>query len=182
MTVPTEAQRVTNALLAEFGVFAEAQESSAAKPTTMDAIRGTAKSDTKQKSSANPYSRNPYARMKGTNDQPRSDRKKRARETNADSEESRTSLSLQKLLKKSGSEIYIGNSHTKTISEFASNAPADLTCSICDRHMAQPFISECGHMACYSCWDAWLKKTGTCAHCRKPVALNSLAKAVFKDS
>jgi regulator of telomere elongation helicase 1 len=103
--------------------------------------------------------------------------KKRALEQNRGA----ASLSLTKLLKQSTSEVYTGMTNNRTISDFSSNAPEDMNCTICDRHMNQPFISECGHMACIACWDVWLGKTGTCAHCRKPVNPENLALAVFKD-
>jgi regulator of telomere elongation helicase 1 len=207
--VPKEAQRVTNAIMNELieslpDAKPKASESS---PTSATAASATRASDSKRQgrnstvsetgdagpSPKNPYSRNPYARtsLEGTRSiqaQPQSTTHNKTPGSLADGSRKRAfdqkisaTVSLTKILKQSASEVYTGKRDTRTISDFSSNAPKDLSCTICDRRMDQPFISECGHMACFPCWDAWLKKTGTCAHCRKPVDPKTLALAVFKD-
>ncbi|KAG7342144.1 helicase associated domain containing protein [Nitzschia inconspicua] len=210
--VPKEAQRVTNAITCELieslpnakpkvTVSITATDSGGRNRVDLDSTataaigsqRYQARSESKSEvaTTNKPYSRNPYARSmveatdnSHTTSQPNKmsaylndERKKRGLDQNAS-----TSFSLTKILKQSASEVYTGKANTRTISDFYSNAPRDLNCTICDRRMDQPFISDCGHMACISCWHAWLGKTGTCAHCRKSVDPKTLALAVFKAS
>ncbi|KAL3921915.1 MAG: hypothetical protein SGILL_002492 [Bacillariaceae sp.] len=190
MVVPREVQRVTDALVSQFVTVTPAFKSTTmGKRITMPAARPTPTPTASSHSQApkatlkpNPY--NPYSRASTSNpsSQTPNTAKKRALEQEGTVDSARSSFSLKKLVKQSSSEIYTGTPNNKTASGFKSNAPTDLTCSICDRLMPQPYIAECGHMACKPCWVAWLRKTGNCAHCRKPTSVESLALAVFKDS
>jgi DNA repair helicase Rad3 len=187
MIVPREAQRVTNALVAEFNLLTPPTKSAQLEQQSeTNRTDSTTRRSAETRASCGGLKQvpiNPYARLKA-HSKPRHPRPELSAEgkKRALDEDPKASFFLKKLLKQSESEIYLGKSNAKCIADFSSNAPADLNCTICDRHMEKPFISECGHMACYSCWDSWLRKTGTCAYCRKPVSAKSLALAIFQDS
>jgi len=87
----------------------------------------------------------------------------------------------QRAINQSESKMFTGRSNVNEIQKIQSNAPENLTCPVCEKKTEKPFIAECGHMACISCWSQWLKKSSTCPICRKPTKMESLALAIFKS-
>jgi regulator of telomere elongation helicase 1 len=88
---------------------------------------------------------------------------------------------LQACLQQVRSEVYVQRKVSDIRRSIHSNAPKDLTCPICSDSCAQPFVSECGHMACLSCWLEWLQRSSSCPTCRVPgITKQSLSQAVFE--
>jgi hypothetical protein len=57
----------------------------------------------------------------------------------------------------------------------------DLTCPICTNvGVKEPFVAECGHIACLGCWKSWLDRSASCPTCRKVVSKESIARVVFE--
>ncbi|GKY99980.1 hypothetical protein MPSEU_000951500 [Mayamaea pseudoterrestris] len=57
----------------------------------------------------------------------------------------------------------------------------NLTCPICTTiGLKEPFIAECGHIACLGCWKSWFKRSPSCPTCRKPASKESIARVVFE--
>jgi Zinc finger, C3HC4 type (RING finger) len=48
------------------------------------------------------------------------------------------------------------------------------------RLVGQPFMADCRHLACASCWSQWLQKSSTCPKCRAIVFKEQLTRVVFK--
>eukprot|EP00980_Cylindrotheca_fusiformis_P016194 scaffold4811_cov171-Cylindrotheca_fusiformis.AAC.2 len=113
-----------------------------------------------------------------------------------------TANPLQRAIDQSASQIFTGK--PVTYHRVESNAPKNMTCRLCDGpsekvsdnamfrsirlvywlmfpFLFQPVISPCGHMACISCWEQWLKKSETCPVCRQPCQRDSLAMVVYKQ-
>eukprot|EP00531_Pseudo-nitzschia_arenysensis_P012442 CAMPEP_0116138444 /NCGR_PEP_ID=MMETSP0329-20121206/12787_1 /TAXON_ID=697910 /ORGANISM="Pseudo-nitzschia arenysensis, Strain B593" /LENGTH=398 /DNA_ID=CAMNT_0003633431 /DNA_START=61 /DNA_END=1257 /DNA_ORIENTATION=- len=107
------------------------------------------------------------------------DKKKRNFDSSNGSTPAKSS-SLKKILHQSGSETFSGSTKKIRQTIFNSNAPKNVTCTICDLSLDKLYISECGHMACLDCWKGWLHRSDTCPQCRKPVTMSSIALAVFK--
>lgn len=59
------------------------------------------------------------------------------------------------------------------------NAPEGLTCLVCDSTIRLPFMADCRHLACASCWSQWLQKSSTCPKCRSTVTSGQLTRVVF---
>lgn len=74
---------------------------------------------------------------------------------------------------------FVKRSSADMVRSIQANAPSNMTCPVCDRGLKQPFLAECGHLACLSCWQGWLKRSSTCPLCRVPARLDALARAVF---
>ena len=87
--------------------------------------------------------------------------------------------SLANYLKQVESETYVQQSAADLQKKIPSNAPKNLVCPLCSSPCNDPFMAECGHMACLSCWLGWLRRSQSCPTCRKTVTKESLAKAVF---
>ena len=90
--------------------------------------------------------------------------------------------SLASFRKSVASEPYVKPSAVDRRRAIKSNAPESLVCPICSNSCTEPFIAECGHLACLSCWLGWLKRSETCPTCRKGATKRSLAQAVFETS
>ncbi|CAJ1943060.1 unnamed protein product [Cylindrotheca closterium] len=88
----------------------------------------------------------------------------------------------RKAIHQSESRMFTGRSNFNGLHNIKSNAPDSLACPICEKKVDKPYIAECGHIACISCWSQWLKKNSTCPSCRKPTKMESLAVAVFKSA
>lgn len=78
-----------------------------------------------------------------------SDQKKRNLDSGNGS--ARASSSLAKILQQSGSDVFAGNPKKMRITSFSSNAPKNVSCTICEKSLDKLYISECGHMACLQC-------------------------------
>ncbi len=78
------------------------------------------------------------------------DNKKRTFESSNGSTPAK-SLSLKKILHQSSSETFSGSTKKIRQTIFNSNAPKNVTCTICDLSLDKLYISECGHMACLDC-------------------------------
>ncbi len=142
----------------------------------------------KQISSSNPYAqnKNPYStglRRSGTAQVPaKTTRKGDIDHNHVDEARPRMGgLSLKKILRLSEEEMFTGIRPSKIL-KLSSNAPTNLSCTICEHPLEKPYISDCGHMACLKCWQQWLSKSQTCPVCRKPASSTSIAFAVFQDT
>mmetsp|Transcript_17683 Transcript_17683/g.40723 ORF Transcript_17683/g.40723 Transcript_17683/m.40723 type:complete len:102 (-) Transcript_17683:724-1029(-) len=91
-----------------------------------------------------------------------------------------SSSSVEKILHQSGSDTFAGSMKKMRRTIFSSNAPKNVTCTICNMPLEKLYISECGHMACLQCWQQWLGRSDTCPQCRKSASITSIALAVFK--
>lgn len=89
--------------------------------------------------------------------------------------------SLKKLLRQSGSASPYPGKQVVNVKTMNSNAPSNLTCSVCDMTTSKPYINDCGHMACLGCWTQWFERAHTCVTCRQPASPDTLALAVFKN-
>lgn len=57
-----------------------------------------------------------------------------------------------------------------------------LPCPVCNTDTCdEPFVADCGHVACWKCWQSWLPRSETCVTCRQPTQLSSLARAVVDE-
>jgi regulator of telomere elongation helicase 1 len=106
--------------------------------------------------------------------------KPRASKTSS-KERSQPKDAVSKMLREAESESYIKKSNGDFVRNLQSNAPSNLSCTICSERATKPMLSECNHLACESCWLQWLKKSGTCPTCRVRVEKQSLARAVFQN-
>jgi len=88
--------------------------------------------------------------------------------------------SLEKILRESGSDTFASGMKKKRRTIISSNAPKNMTCTLCNQLIQKLYISECGHIACLQCWHKWLDRSDTCPQCRNPVSITSIALAVFK--
>lgn len=96
-------------------------------------------------------------------------------------EEKKKEDPLQSCLQQVGSEPYVQRKVSDIRRTIQSNAPKGLICPICSEACSQPFVSECGHMACLSCWLQWLQRSSNCPTCRSTgVTKQSLSQAVFE--
>jgi Zinc finger, C3HC4 type (RING finger) len=109
------------------------------------------------------------------------ERRKRALDDDSKADEARSAGGpyLKAILRQSEEEMFTGV-NPSAIRTLSSNAPLNLSCTICERALEKPFISDCGHMACLNCWQQWLDKSRTCPVCRKPASPSSIALAVFQ--
>lgn len=80
------------------------------------------------------------------------------------------------------SEPYVHRSAEDRARAVQSSSKAKVICPVCNEISSDPFIAECGHMACRGCWLDWLKRSATCATCRQEVTKEMLARAVFQKS
>jgi regulator of telomere elongation helicase 1 len=78
------------------------------------------------------------------------DKKKRNLELSNGSATS-SSSSLEKILHQSESDTFAGSMKKMRRTNFSSNAPKNIICTICDLPLDKLYISECGHMACLQC-------------------------------
>jgi regulator of telomere elongation helicase 1 len=69
-----------------------------------------------------------------------------------------SSSSLQKILRQSGSDTFAGSTKKMRRTTFSSNAPKNMTCTLCNLPLDKLYISECGHTACLECVSRWLYK------------------------
>jgi len=89
--------------------------------------------------------------------------------------------SLSSLMKSVEADPYVIQKKASPVTNIESNAPSSLMCPLCSTRMSKPHIAGCGHMACLSCWKGWLKRSQTCATCRAPTELDSIAVAVYES-
>lgn len=92
-------------------------------------------------------------------------------------------LKISDLLKSVESDPYVGHNNKKATGAAAidSNANPNSTCDFCFEAMPKPIVAECGHVACSSCWNSWLKRSHTCLKCRKPMEPSTIALLVYQD-
>jgi hypothetical protein len=89
--------------------------------------------------------------------------------------------SLSSYLKTVESDTYVKKMPRDILSKIKSNVPKNMACQICNDPMTQPFIADCGHLACLKCWVGWLKRSETCPTCRVATIPSTLARAVFQN-
>eukprot|EP00977_Amphora_coffeiformis_P023822 scaffold14477_cov164-Amphora_coffeaeformis.AAC.6 len=89
--------------------------------------------------------------------------------------------SISSLIKSVEADPYVRQKKALPGTSIESNAPSGLMCPLCSTRMSKPHIAGCGHMACLTCWKGWLKRSETCATCRAPTKLDSIAVAVFQS-
>jgi len=92
------------------------------------------------------------------------------------------SMGLKSMLSKIEGDSFVKKNPGEIARKFKSNAPKDLKCSICEQQMPEPYISECGHMHCLSCWHQWFSKSKSCPTCRIPSDKSKLSRVVYQDN
>lgn len=85
--------------------------------------------------------------------------------------------SVSSLIQNAEAEVYVKETPREVIQKLNVEALKDVTCPICLALCKEPFIADCGHMACLSCWLGWLKKSGNCMTCKAPTSKERLARA-----
>lgn len=50
------------------------------------------------------------------------------------------------------------------------------SCPICKDSLNDPCKSKCGHVACFDCWNAWLRRTLECPLCRQRTRVSQLRR------
>jgi hypothetical protein len=88
--------------------------------------------------------------------------------------------SVQKIVESTESDVYVKPNKSNAMNHIKTNAPKTLTCAICSETCREPFMAECGHMACLSCWLGWLIRSPTCMTCRVATQKDSLARVVYE--
>jgi hypothetical protein len=56
-----------------------------------------------------------------------------------------------------------------------------ISCPVCSSAAAEPFMADCGHVACLGCWKAWLSRSESCPTCRQATSIESLARIVVSS-
>lgn len=74
------------------------------------------------------------------------------------------------------------NPAQKIVQKLKSNASSDMTCPICSDLCKEPFVADCGHVACLSCWLDWLHRSQTCMTCRVRTTKDSLARVLYETT
>lgn len=108
------------------------------------------------------------------------DKKRGLDGSSVDGKDSSGAPSLRKILRQAESDTYPGKKKVD-IETMNSNAPSNLTCTVCSVLTPKPYINACGHMACLDCWKQWFERAHTCVTCRQPARPDTLALAVFKE-
>ena len=88
--------------------------------------------------------------------------------------------SVKTILESTEIDVYVKPNTSNAVKNIKTNAPKNLTCAICSETCREPFIAECGHMACLSCWLGWLNRSPTCMTCRVATQKESLARVVYE--
>ena len=88
--------------------------------------------------------------------------------------------SLTAYLKSVESDMYVKETSRDLVKKIQSNAPTDIVCPICESNCTEPFIADCGHVACLSCWLDWLTRSQSCMTCRGKTTKESLARLVYE--
>lgn len=88
--------------------------------------------------------------------------------------------SLTAYLKTVESDVYVKETSNSLVKKFQADAPKHITCPICDSTCTEPFVAECGHVACLSCWLGWLNRSKSCMTCRGKTTKESLARLVYE--
>jgi len=71
------------------------------------------------------------------------------------------------------SEVVLSSTPPKDIPEMKSDG---ILCPICRENAANPCISSCNHIACYTCWQRLLKLKLECPICRSKVRVKHLKR------
>ena len=155
------------------------QEKEAPNPVTADSLQAAKAHQLKRKRpeeaakapkpAINPYAKKPA--VLATDDQSKAKAPPRQQKP-----------SISSYLKSVESDTYVKRTGNDIASSIKTNVPKNMVCSICSDELKQPFIADCGHMACIKCWTGWLKRSETCPTCRKPATRDSLARAVFQNA
>jgi hypothetical protein len=88
--------------------------------------------------------------------------------------------SLATYLKTIESETFVKRSAKDIVKDIKATAPKDIVCSVCSIASKEPFVADCGHMACLSCWKSWFQRSQTCMTCRAATTVKSLARVVYE--
>ena len=91
-------------------------------------------------------------------------------------------ISVASIIQQVESDAYVQRSSSEIIAQSipTNNAPHDIQCPVCSNTCQEPWVAECGHMACLSCWMGWLKRSSTCMTCRVRTDKESLARVVYE--
>jgi regulator of telomere elongation helicase 1 len=87
---------------------------------------------------------------------------------------------LESFVATAASDVYVKPSLVLATRNIKTNAPRDLVCAVCSESCREPFMAECGHIACLSCWLGWLARSKTCMTCRLSTSKESLSRVVFE--
>jgi hypothetical protein len=90
--------------------------------------------------------------------------------------------SLTAYLKSVESDAYVKETSRDLVKKFQTDVPNDIVCPICDSTCTEPFIADCGHVACLLCWLGWLNKSKSCMTCRGKATKESIARLVYEKN
>jgi hypothetical protein len=85
---------------------------------------------------------------------------------------------LSLLIEKVKSEVYVKQSSAEIAKRMPGCNESSITCPVCSTAATEPLMAECGHVACLSCWKAWLARSESCPTCREVTTIESLARIV----
>lgn len=133
--------------------------------------------------------RNPYAKSKPPPTKTLSTSDIEKKDTATHDIARRESSALSSVLKKvedAGTYVPSTTTASKTAKHLQkrmnAKLSANLSCPVCaSAGVDEPFIAECGHVACLACWKSWLGRSSTCPTCRRPACKETLARVVFES-
>jgi regulator of telomere elongation helicase 1 len=88
---------------------------------------------------------------------------------------------LSLLIEKVESEVYVKQSLAEIVRSLPGGNESCITCPVCSTAAIEPFMADCGHVACLGCWKAWLARSESCPTCRKVTCIESLARIVVSS-
>lgn len=132
------------------------------------------------KQTANPYAKKKSEMNFASTDPQKPTKMKAVASTNPQKPAPVRELSVAGYIKNVEAEIYVEPSFGQIAKNIKTNAPRDLTCPVCQNACKEPFLAECGHMACLSCWLGWLNRSKSCMTCRVKTTKDSLARVVYE--
>ena len=87
------------------------------------------------------------------------------------------------LLQHVESDVYHKPTPRNIARSLKASAPRNIPCPVCNESSCkEPFVADCGHVACLGCWLAWLQRSHTCMTCRVPTTKDQLARAVEQST
>lgn len=88
---------------------------------------------------------------------------------------------LSLLIEKVESEVFVQQSSAELAKEVPSASDSSMTCPVCCVAASEPFMADCGHVACLECWKTWLARSESCPTCRMTTSIESIARIVVSS-
>jgi regulator of telomere elongation helicase 1 len=90
-----------------------------------------------------------------------------------------TPLSL--LIEKVESEVFVQHSTAEIAKQVPSASDSSMSCPVCCAVASEPFMADCGHIACLECWKTWLARSESCPTCRTATSIESISRIVVSS-